>query len=174
VHWRKWSSFGLVEPPRGFASAIIEHSGKHTLVCNVHLKSNLVRDTDYDRGIQINILKRELAAQQLLRYISTDSSLDGINISSVVVAGDFNTNNDNPKFVSERTLAVLDSAGYLNCFKGFSSDNRITIPSKGEYPATTFDYIFIKSLRFAGIPLIIENTISDHFAVFCLVEQNEN
>jgi endonuclease/exonuclease/phosphatase family metal-dependent hydrolase len=171
---KKWATFATIDPPRGFAAAIIQYEGRSILLCNVHLKSNLVNDDIYERGVQINILKRELAIQQLVRFISHDSEIVKRDVSSAIVAGDFNSNTDNPLFVSERTFALLDSSGFTNCFSGINAKSRITHPGKDDYPSATFDYIFVRGMHYIEKAKILTNNISDHYVVFCMLEYNKD
>ena len=108
---KRWSTFGVVNPPRGFVAVILNtHSGK-LLVCNIHLKSNMTTG-DPDMSRQLNILKRELAAEQLIKFVSACQDT----ISKIIIGGDFNTDTDNPEFLSEATLDIIRKAGFDGCF----------------------------------------------------------
>ena len=63
----------------------------------------------------------------------------GERLKRVVVAGDFNTNEDEETFVSESTLRSFYGAHFRSCFKGWRKHQRITHPGSGGYPDATFD-----------------------------------
>ena len=163
---KRWSTFGVVDPPRGFVAAVLStHSGK-VLVCNVHLKSN--RSTgDPDRSRQLNILKRELASEQLIKFISAVQDT----ISKIIIGGDFNTNTDNPEFLSEATFSTIRNAGFICCFDGIGDvSRRVTWRSTGKYPDATFDSIFARGFKFIAYPMFIDSEISDHNGVLCTLK----
>lgn len=138
----RWHSFGIADPPRGYAYALLDVDGELVACYAVHLKSNLVRnESDY----QMNILKRELAASQLLSTIAKPKrTQDGRLVSKFVIGGDFNTSLDQPRFMSESTIRSLLEAGFENCFAGVDLQERFTLPASGPYEAVTFDYILYK------------------------------
>ena len=159
----KWKSFGKVDPPRGYAFASFRFGTNSVGFYSLHLKSNLTRN-DPQRENQINILKRELAAEQIIAHAKEVKTTLTNRFEIVVVGGDFNTNPDQNLFVSEATLRLLRNDGFHNGFENVSFLNRITHPGKGRYPDATFDYLFIKGAR-AGIPEIISSEVSDHHPV---------
>lgn len=165
---RRWSSFGVVDPPRGFVATVLSTHIGNLVVCNVHLKSNRTTG-DVFKGRQLNILKRELAAEQLLAFTATytdsgDNAMDGI-----IICGDFNTNIDNSEFVSEGTLSYIHKVGFQGCFDGVNTENRITWKSSGEFPDATYDYIFANGLEFLGPPSFLDSDKSDHKGVLCTI-----
>ena len=160
--WKKWATLGAVDPPRGFAYAMVRNGGEVVLICGVHLKSNMVKDSDRERAAQLNILQRELAVQQLVRFIETDRALAAAGLAAAVVAGDFNTNRDDPQFTSERTLAVLDEAGFAECFAGLSTEQRLTWRGSGAFAAATFDYVFVRGLTYTGRTRVVAGGMGDH------------
>ena len=100
---RSWKTVGLVDPPRGFAFAVFTVGSQTLAVYSVHLKSNLTRG-DAFRETELDILKRELAAMQLVEHMENLPTETGRQPDIVVVGGDFNTNPDDLRFVSEKTL----------------------------------------------------------------------
>lgn len=161
-----WKSTGKVDPPRGFAFSSIRVSGVEIAFYCVHLKSNLVR-RDFEQQTQLNILKRERAMAQLMDHVRDLQHRLLPSVAAVVIGGDFNTNKDQPLFVSEKTLDLLSSSGFTN---GFAESTplirRITHPGKGKYPDATFDYIFAKGLVSMGCRTL-QTSVSDHFPVTC-------
>jgi endonuclease/exonuclease/phosphatase family metal-dependent hydrolase len=155
-----WKSKGTVDPPRGFAFAVIPFGKNQVGFYSVHLKSNLVRG-DAERQNQLNILKRELAAEQLVDH-SVKMKKDYPGVGGFVVAGDFNTNRDQDLFVSERTLEIFESARFTDPLRELPLASRVTHPGTGRYPDATFDYVLAKGLKQKGAVDILPNTISDH------------
>ena len=161
-----WKHRGKVDPPRGFAFAAIRYGGRDVGFYSLHLKSNLVwRNGDVEA--QLNIAKRESAADQLVQHIEDVRTSIMPSVSAIIVGGDFNTNKDQPLFISERTLDVIQEAGFANVHESRPLSARVTHPGKGRYPDATFDYLFSKNLNQVGEPTMIESAISDHRPVTC-------
>jgi endonuclease/exonuclease/phosphatase family metal-dependent hydrolase len=161
-----WKTFGKVDPPRGFAFAHIQIDGKDIAVYGVHLKSNLIMGGDKFKTGQLNILKRELAAEQVLAHSKELPKVLGQDFEAVIVAGDFNTNKDQIDFASEKTLQVFEENGFTSGFENIPLPQRVTHPSKGRYPDATFDYIFVKGNGLKSTePTIFQNDSSDHLPV---------
>jgi len=167
----KWKTVGVVDPPRGFAFAVIPFEKAQIAVYSVHLKSNLVKGNS-DRENQLNILKRELAAEQVVSH-STAMLKDYSRLSGFIAAGDFNTNRDQDLFVSEKTLQTFKEAGYLDWSAALPRKERVTHPGSGKYPDATFDYIFSKGLKQKGATEILHTKVSDHRPVTCEFELPE-
>jgi endonuclease/exonuclease/phosphatase family metal-dependent hydrolase len=159
-----WNSFGAVDPPRGFAFAAFRVGTNDVGVYGVHLKSNLVKG-DLERGRQLNILKRELAAEQLMSHFDKVSQIVSNELECLIVAGDFNTTSDQLEFASEKTLTVFEQSGFNSGFEGLHLLERVTIPGKGQYPDATFDYIFVRSAAVVSRPIITASKVSDHYPV---------
>lgn len=162
----RWAHKGQVDPPRGFAFAVIKFGDTDVGFYSLHLKSNLARH-DGDLEAQRNIAKRELSAGQLIEHSSAIEKTILPSVSRIVVGGDFNTNKDQPLFISERTLDTLSEAGFVNAFNGLQLANRITHPGSGRYPDATFDYLFSKNMKLTKPPLITDSRVSDHRPVTC-------
>lgn len=164
----KWKIFGKVDPPRGYSFAAFRFGTQTVGFYSVHLKSNLTRSNPEKEG-QINILKRELAAEQvILHKKEAEEALKGP-IGIVVVGGDFNTNPDQSSFVSEKTLQLFKVEGFLSGFENLPLESRVTHPGKGRYPNATFDYIFVKGNK-ASKPEILSSPVSDHYPVTRVLE----
>ena len=169
-----WKSFGKVDPPRGFVFAHIKIDNREIAVYGVHLKSNLVMRGDRFREGQLNLLKRELASEQVIAHCSQIGKVLGVNFDATIVAGDFNTNRDQIEFASERTLQIFEENGFTSGFENISLNERVTHPSKGKYPDATFDYIFIKE-QFKNLykPTIANSDVSDHLPVSVIMRSLE-
>lgn len=167
AYWKKWETVGLVDPARGFAFAMLAIEGRNVAFYCVHLKSNLITGGNRERQVQLNILKRELAVEQLLRQAEGLKEAVTNGALAIVVGGDFNTNVDGPLFVSERTLELMEGAGYSNCFRNVARQARVTCPAQGGYPDATFDYLFFSGLGSTSGSNIIDSKLSDHRPVTC-------
>ena len=160
---KKWEHTGPVDPPRGFAFAVIPFGDQQAGFYSVHLKSNLTRG-DREQEEKLNVAKRETSARLLVEH-SAQMRKDYPGIAGFVIAGDFNTNPDDPKFASEQTLRLLQGERFGNPILKLARKNRITWPSDGKYPDATFDYIFAHGLTPVGNPEILGAPILDHRAV---------
>lgn len=132
----RWKTFGTVDPPRGYAFAAIRYGTNDVGFYSVHLKSNLTW-SDPQRGNQLNILKRELAAEQIMRHVKETRMLLTNQLEAVVIGGDFNTNPDQDLFVSDNTLRLFTEEGFSSGFEDLPLLNRVTHPGKGRYPDAT-------------------------------------
>ena len=165
----RWRTFGVVDPPRGFAYALLDVDGELTACFSLHLKSNNQRS---QREHQLNLLKRELAAAQLQRFIDgLPMDVGGRKITRFIVAGDFNTSLDEAAYLSEGTIRNLLEAGFNNCFEGVPPARRVTLPGAGRYPDVTFDYIFWKGFaKQTALRLAPKDDVSDHHMVIVTLE----
>ena len=157
----KWRTFGVVDPPRGMAYALIDVDGDLVACFSLHLKSNGQRGP---RDHQLNILKRELAISQLLRFIEEmPPRPDGRKVEKFIIAGDFNTCLDEAAYLSEGTIRAVLDAGFAHCFDGVPVSERITLPGGDRYPDVTFDHIFWKGFgKQTAWRLAPKDDVSDH------------
>lgn len=156
----RWHSFGAVDPPRGYAYALLDVGGELVACYCVHLKSNLTRKPTDN---QMNILKRELAATQLLEHVKKIGVRNGKKITRFVIAGDFNTNLDGLQYLSENTIRSILDAGFVNCFAGLDMKDRVTLPAKGSYQDATFDYLFHRGFGSRKpVRIMPTSDVSDH------------
>ena len=158
-----WKTKGLIDPPRGYAFAVIPFGGQQVGFYSVHLKSNLVRKNPEQEN-QLNLLKRETSAEQLIAH-SRAMAKDYPRMAGVIIGGDLNTNRDQELFAKEKTLQLLTDAGFADPVGELPFDLRITHPGKGRYPDATFDYLFVRGLKPAALPMIRETKASDHAPV---------
>src|SRR5262245_40370901 len=139
--WAKsWKADGAVTPPGGFAFAMVHQGSGDVGLFNVQFKNNATSD-NVERGTQLNILSRESAAVQLVQQAASLGTQLKVQPSAVVVAGSFNTNPDEPRFVSEITLRLLENAGFKSVFQGVPLEDRITQRGDGRSPDATVDYV---------------------------------
>ena len=163
-----WNSVSISDPPRGFAFASFRVGTNDIGVYGVHLKSNLTRG-DVERGRQLNILKRELAAEKVMRHINESPFKSTNQMEVVIVGGDFNTTLDQNEFASERTLTIFKENQFESGYEGVDSKQRITIPGKGRYPDATFDYLFVRPKSISSKPTITPVSVSDHYLVVRII-----
>ena len=165
-----WSVSDFIYPPRGFAWAVLDVRGRRTAFFNVHLKSNYVPEgLDEEKQFFLNRLKRELAVRQLLPRIEElcTENADGTNAVAVVVAGDFNTALEDPRFEGESTLSQLLDAGYVEAFEGVPEADRPTLPANDFYPAVAFDHLFFKGFGRTRMSRVgAQAPMSDHCPVY--------
>ena len=167
---RPWSAADFVYPPRGYTYAILQIGDSLVACFNVHLKSNYIpKDQDESQQTTLNRLKRELSSQQLMRHVRAlaEHGHDGKDIAAFVIAGDFNTSLQDPRFEDERTLRdILEHGGFSNAFEGLTGDMYATLPATDLYPAATFDHILHRGLQLSGRPFVyLQNPISDHRSI---------
>jgi endonuclease/exonuclease/phosphatase family metal-dependent hydrolase len=165
----RWHSYGAVDPPRGYAYALLDIDGEPVACFCVHLKSNLTRKPTDN---QMNILKRELAATQLLNSIKKTGDHAGRKVTKFVISGDFNTTLDDPLYLSEGTIRSLLDAGFRNGFEGLDKKDRVTLPAKGQYQDVTFDYVFHRGFGSRkAVRIMPPVEVTDHRMVAVTLEQ---
>jgi endonuclease/exonuclease/phosphatase family metal-dependent hydrolase len=157
-----WKADGAVTPAGGFAFALIHHGSGDVGIFSVQFKNN-VTSANFERDTQLNILNREISAAQLVQRAASLGTKRIVQPSAVVVAGSFNTNPDEPQFVSEITLRLLENAGFKNIFHGVPLEDRITRRGDGRNPDATVDYVFARNSDFLGGPRIGTSELSGHF-----------
>lgn len=173
AYWREWATRQLVNPPRGYSFAVFETaSGKPVAFYAVHMKSNAMgRDVkDREKQATLNRLQRELAAQELVEHFRDIGKVPELAPASVIVGGDFNTDPTQKRFGDETTLATLVNTGFANPLSSLPVEKRTTIPGKGRYPDTTFDYLLFWKATPVGDPIIRPTKVSEHRPVTWVVE----
>src|SRR5262245_45525168 len=138
----QWKSVEGIDPPRGFAFAWFRIQDADIGVYSVHLKSNLITRGNKEAEAAKNTRKREVAIDQLMAHVRDIIGAKIPVISRLIVGGDFNTNQDQPMFASEKTLSFLMNAGFRNSLEGLPLSQRVTHPANRGYPDATFDYLF--------------------------------
>lgn len=168
-----WQSERHVDMPRGFVYSIVGGGNELIAVFCVHLKSNL-NWSGSELETQKNIYKREFAAAQILAKFHEMESRYGERLKRVVVAGDFNTNEDDDAFVSEATLRSFYGAHFRTCFRGWRKHQRITHPALNGYPDATFDYILYRGFgNGVARKITVGQPISDHNPVCVRLPMSE-
>lgn len=160
-----WREGEKITPRRGFNVAAIRLPGgfEHLLVYNVHLKSNR---SSNDEEAQENYRTREESVRQLLAHVKDmkERVFKG-RIKGVVIGGDFNTNHDG-QFGDDKTIAMMEEAGFHNTWKGVPREERLTWRGSDRFEPTTFDYIFTMGVAETTARLMpVEDGSSDHWPV---------
>lgn len=161
--WEPWTARDFVYPPRGYAWAVLETDAGPVAFFDVHLKSNFIpEDQDEAQQTVLNRLKRQLAAEQVLAHIARvrKEGVAGRPLAGVVLAGDFNTAAEDPRFAEETTIRQAFDAGLRTVFEGIPESERPTLPANDFYPAATFDHMF-----YDGLPAPVERTVLPHTSV---------
>lgn len=161
--WEAWRSRDFVYPPRGYAWAVLETKAGPVAFFDVHLKSNYVPEgQDEKRQAVLNRLKRQLAAEQVLAHIARvrEEGVAGRPLAGVVLAGDFNTAAEDPRFEKEKTIRKVLAAGLRSAFEGIPESERPTLPANDWYPAAAFDHLF-----YAGLPEPASRRVLPHVSV---------
>jgi endonuclease/exonuclease/phosphatase family metal-dependent hydrolase len=162
----QWKSVEGIDPPRGFAFAWFKIRDADIGVYSLHLKSNLITRGNKEAEAAKNIRKREVAIDQLMAHVRDMIGVKIPTINRLIVGGDFNTNQDEPMFASEKTLGLLGNAGFQDSFAGLPLSQRVTHPANHGYPDATFDYLFGKNLKI-GKAFATPTAVSDHWPVTC-------
>lgn len=161
-----WSRADGVQIPRGFVYALLDGGADGPILCFcLHLKSNWL-STEGVYATQKNIYKREAAAAQILAVVRTMRPKTGGRDIRILVGGDFNTNEDDPTFVSESTLRSFYGAHFRSCFRDLKKAQCVTHPGRGVFPDATFDYILYRGFeRIVSRRIYPGTDVSDHHLV---------
>ncbi|MBQ2282299.1 MAG: endonuclease/exonuclease/phosphatase family protein [Kiritimatiellae bacterium] len=162
----KWEKDGELEPPRGYAYAVIDCEGTLILCFSVHFKSNFIaKEEDSVKTPIINRQTREATARQFVAIADTLSKkeYDGRKIEAVFLAGDFNTSIFDENFKGEKTIQTIIDGGYRDVYADVPADQRETMPATKWHSSTVFDYIFYKGDKKLNDPYVAPKSwISDH------------
>ena len=83
-----------------------------------------------------------------------------------MLAGDFNTHRDQPELAADRTLSLIEAAGFANPWTNVAAPQRHTWIGSHDFPPCTFDYIFTRGITLHDKQLVIpDGKISDHLPV---------
>src|SRR6185295_9351965 len=134
----EWKSDVRIQVPGGFVFAVIPFGREKIGFYSVQLKNNVIRG-NYERENQLNILKRELSAEHLLRHAGSVPISPTDRPDSIIIAGNFNTTLEQTRFISEKTLRLLEAAGFANGYANVPAQNRVTFPGRGRSADVTFD-----------------------------------
>jgi endonuclease/exonuclease/phosphatase family metal-dependent hydrolase len=161
----RWATQDEVQPPRGFAAAMIRLPGpgvRHLLVYSLHLKSNLAAD---EEETKLNHRERDESIRQLLAHMrDMKENTFKDTIVGVIAGGDFNTNQDGQ--FGDKVMKMMEEAGFHQTWGRTAKADRATWRGSDRFEPTTFDHIFTLGL---GKPqaemLTVPDETSDHWPV---------
>lgn len=159
--FERWRNEDGIKPPRGFTYALLDGKDSYIACFGLHLKANGAEE-------ELSLVKqqRETSSRQLLRKIKEVKESHTNKTVRVIIAGDFNTNVDDKKFLQEDTLRSLYAAHYRSCFRDLKPKDRVTHPGRGRHQDATFDYILYKDFPKDPVTKIFPGTgVSDHHIV---------
>ncbi len=164
--YAKWEKTEELEPPRGYAYAVVDYDGSLVLCFSVHFKSNFIAaDEDPEKTPIINRKTRELTARQFVAIADklSNQEYNGRKVEAVFLAGDFNTSIFDENFKGETTIQTIIDGGYRDVYADVPQDKRETMPATKWHPSTVFDYIFYKGEKKLNDPYIApKQWTSDH------------
>ena len=159
--WEPWKA-NIPNHHRGFSWTALEQKGGSLLmIYGNHLKSN--------RGApaEVTAMRNDQAKQLIAQRAIMEKAFTGKKIAGWILAGDFNTNQDN-QFPGDHVVADLTAAGFRNTRADVPQEKRLTWRGDkfGNYKPTTFDYIFTHGLGdLTAIQLDSSREVSDHHAI---------
>lgn len=170
--WSQAFDMTLEAMTRGFSLAVVEVPGSEDevlLFYSVHLKSNF---SHTEEGREVNFRIRDESIEQLLEHVDRMERLMWKGkVAGVIVGGDFNTNHDGQ--FGDQVVEKMVAAGFSNTWSKIPRSQRLTWRGNDKFPATTFDYLFVKGsrLKFGNAELFkVPNAASDHHAVSLRIE----
>ena len=139
--WREPWKKTEANPPRGMVfAALLLPRGELLFVYCVHLKAN-------GGDAKSNLAKREDSAKQLSTHlVHMEKIYKGYKVFGAIIGGDFNTNKDNPEWQDEKTIPILEQAGFYNTWSLIPLEDRSTWKGSGRFLPTTFDWILVRGL----------------------------
>ncbi len=162
--WKK--SGALPAPPGGFAFAAIQLGNRNVGIFSVQFSDGDASSADESRSAQWQEARAE-SARQLVQQITLLQSWKNNRLQSFIVAGDFNTTPDDSRLAHEKTLSLLEQAGFDNAFAGLPLEKRATLPGDARRSAATLDYIFTRDAGVVGPALTTPSPLWEHASVTC-------
>lgn len=156
TEWRYSKRADGLFVPRGYAYALLDGGKDGRIACFcIHLKSNYGARKSAKK--LENMRKREAGMRQVIE------AAERCRADRILIAGDFNSDRFQKAFRDERTFAMLDAAGFRDCWEGTTLSERGTHPGNTRYPDSTLDYVFYKGFaRCLSRFLVPEVPVSDH------------
>ncbi|MEO5914923.1 MAG: hypothetical protein ABIS50_11865 [Luteolibacter sp.] len=165
--WEPWKA-NVPNPARGFSYAALEEkNGELLVVYGNHFKSNL------GDPAEVAAMRNDQAKQLIGQRAIVEKAFVGKTIGGWILAGDFNTNQDN-QFPDCHVVADFVAAGFRNTWADIPQEKRLTWRSspKSEFKPTTFDYFFTLGLGdLTATMLESPPEVSDHHAIQLSVPQ---
>jgi hypothetical protein len=150
----------------GFAFAAIRFGNKNIGFFSVQLGDGAAPGSEETRNAACQQARGE-SARLLVKEIDSLQDWRNNRLQAFIVGGDFDTTPDDVRLVDERTLPLLEEAGFDNALAGLPLEKRITLPGDDRRPAATLDYIFTKDAGLVNPALITPGALCEHEAVTC-------
>ena len=150
----------------GFAFAAIRMGNKNIGFFSVQLGDGAAPGTEETRNAACQQARGE-SARLLVKQIDSLQDWRDNRLQTFIVGGDFDTTPDDMHLVDERTLPLLEEAGFDNALAGLPLEKRITLPGDDRRPAATLDYIFTRAAGLVNPALITPSALCEHGAVTC-------
>jgi hypothetical protein len=150
--------------PGGYAFAALHLGDKNVAVFSVQFGESDSVSAEDSHSAQSQAARAE-SALQLLQQIASLQSWQDNRPQTFIVAGDFNTTRDDGRLVHERTLSLLQQAGFDDAFAGCALEKRITRLGDALRPAATLDYIFTRTAGLVGPAMTTPIPLWEHAAV---------
>ncbi|MDB6019730.1 MAG: hypothetical protein JWR19_4219 [Pedosphaera sp.] len=109
------------------------------------------------------VTARETSIRQLLQQIDFVKQWVTNSAQAFVIAGAFNSGAND----SDKSVRLLEAAGFANGFADLPPDQTITLPGQAGAAGTTVDYVFALDTGFAAHPRIESGTAAKHYPVTC-------
>jgi len=161
----RWQMQDEIQPPRGFAAALIRLPGpglRYLLVYSLHLKSNL---SGNEEEVESNYRERDESIRQVLAHLREmkENAFKGA-IVGVIVGGDFNTNQDGQ--FGDKVMKMMEEAGFHQTWGRTAKADRATWRGSDRFEPTTFDHIFTLGLGKPQAEMVtVPDETSDHWPV---------
>lgn len=160
--WTNFDTFKKLQ--RGFVFAEVQTPSGPVHVYCTHLKSNTGTGPAEEprwKPLTTAINSRQGTIKQLIEAMRANGSFGkGV---GCILAGDLNTQANDPRFINETTLRQLVDAGLTDSFSEMKREECVTVPAAGGYPDATFDYVWSHGLTMKAKPVIVrEQAGSDH------------
>ncbi len=148
----------------GYAFAALHLGDKNVGVFSVQFGQGDSVSAEATQSAQSQ-LARTVSALQLLQQIAALESWQDNRPEAIIVAGDFNTTRDDGRLAREKTLSLLEQAGFEDAFAGCALEKRITRLGDAVRPGATLDYIFTRTAGLVGPAMTTSSPIWEHAAV---------
>jgi endonuclease/exonuclease/phosphatase family metal-dependent hydrolase len=93
--------------------------------------------------------------------------------AGVVVAGDFNTSLDDPRFQHDDSVRYMMGEGYYWPFAALSPDARKTWQGQGDYPAVQFDHFLTRNVGKPVASVPVTGSASDHRPIVISIDPDD-
>jgi endonuclease/exonuclease/phosphatase (EEP) superfamily protein YafD len=160
--WQKGGASSALQG--GYAFAALHLDDKNVGIFSVQFGEGDSLSAEDSQSAQSQAARAE-SALQLLQQIASLQSWQDNRPQTFIVAGDFNTTRDDGRLAHEKTLSLLEQAGFDDAFAGGELEKRITRPGDAVRPAATVDYIFTRTAGLVAPATTSPSPLWEHAAV---------